>query len=185
MHGHPCVPGIVHSCAQLVASRHGRAHPAINRAPAATTSSNSFSPRGFVKPSFLLELQHQSSPFCKIDKTLSFLGKIPENWEIPLVSTKWANESIFTLFLPGLVKRLSRKKGILGLKISQNQGLSTPQKVVTLDLLAQVHGASFNQQRQARVASTGNLVLLTRLTEALNSSRNLFSSINFNTMEII
>ena len=74
--------------------------------------------------------------FCKIDKTLSFLGKIPENWEIPLVSTKWANESIFTLFLPRLVKRLSRKKGKLGLKISPNQGLSTPQKVVTLNLLA-------------------------------------------------
>ena len=50
---HGCAPGY----AQLLASRHGRAHPAIDRAPAAATSSDSFGPQGFIKPSFLSEFQ--------------------------------------------------------------------------------------------------------------------------------
>ena len=53
----------VHGCSQLLASRHDRAHPAIDRAPVAATSFDSFGPRGFVKPSFLLEFQYQTSPF--------------------------------------------------------------------------------------------------------------------------
>ena len=52
------VHGFAPDCAQLLASRHGRAHPAIDRAPAAATSSDSFGPQGFIKPSFLSEFQH-------------------------------------------------------------------------------------------------------------------------------
>ena len=57
------VHGIAPDSAQLLASRNGRAHPAIDHAFATATSSYSFGPRGFIKPSFLLEFQHQSSPF--------------------------------------------------------------------------------------------------------------------------
>ena len=52
------VHGIAPDSAQLLASRNGRAHPAIDRAPAAATSSDSFGPRGLIKPSFLLEFQY-------------------------------------------------------------------------------------------------------------------------------
>ena len=51
---HDCAP----DSAQLMASRHGRALPAIDRAPATATSSDSFGPQGFIKPSFLSEFQH-------------------------------------------------------------------------------------------------------------------------------
>ena len=45
---HGCAP----DCAQLPSSRQGREHPA------AATSSNFFGPRGFIKPSFLLQFQY-------------------------------------------------------------------------------------------------------------------------------
>ena len=57
------VHGITPDSAQLLASGNGRAHPAIDHAFATATSSYTFGPRGFIKPSFLLEFQHQSSPF--------------------------------------------------------------------------------------------------------------------------
>ena len=77
------------------------------------------------------------------------------------------------------------EKGKLGPKISQNRRLSAPEKVLSLKLLAQVHGDSCNLQPQVRVVSTGNLVSRTRLTAVLNSGRNGFRSINLNTREII
>ena len=52
------VHGIAPDSAQLLASRNGRAHPAIDHVFATATSSYSFGPRGFIKPSFLLEFQY-------------------------------------------------------------------------------------------------------------------------------
>ena len=52
------VHGIAPDSAQLLASGNGRAHPALDHALAAATSSDSFGPRGFIKPSFLLEFQY-------------------------------------------------------------------------------------------------------------------------------
>ena len=51
---HGCAP----DCAQLLASRQGREHPAMERASAAATRFDSFGPRGFIKPSFLLQFQY-------------------------------------------------------------------------------------------------------------------------------